>query len=37
MISMGDKKVEENKSGKKVATVSNNGPLFDYRRDKVCD
>ena len=34
---MGDKKVEGKENGKKVATVSNNGPLFDYRRDKVCD
>jgi len=34
---MTDKKVEDKKDGKAAPTVSNNGPLFDYRRDKVCD
>ena len=34
---MADKKVEEKKDGKKAPTVSNNGPLFDYRRDKPCN
>ncbi len=33
--------VDKKETGKPVekakATVSNNGPLFDYRRDKPCD
>ncbi len=34
---MSDKKESVKAEGKKEATVSNNGPLFDYRRDKACD
>ncbi len=34
---MVDKKETVKADGKAKATVSNNGPLFDYRRDKVCD
>jgi len=37
VITVVDKKETGKPEGKAKATVSNNGPLFDYRRDKVCD
>lgn len=36
-MTMTDKKPEEKKEEKKAAGPSNNGPLFDYRRDVPCD
>ncbi len=37
MISMGDKKETAKAVEKTKAGPSNNGPLFDYRRDKPCN
>lgn len=34
---MAESKTAVKAAGKTEATVSNNGPLFDYRRDTPCD